>query len=77
MDRAHFVPRAAGGPRGWNILQLCPNCHRLLDCGDPEKLQAAKEVLLKREAERILEGVHDEAEAKRRLLWIAERVIAR
>ena len=77
LDGAHFVPRAAGGPGGWNILQLCPNCHRLLDSGSPEILQAAKEVLLKREAGRILEEVRDDTEARRRLLWIAERVVNR
>lgn len=77
LDGAHFIPRAEGGARGWNILQLCPNCHRRLDSGDVATLREAKAVLLRREAARILAGVKDAAEAQHQLLWIAERVLAR
>ena len=77
LDGAHFIPRASGGPRGWNILQLCPNCHRRLDSGDREVLLKAKEVLLMREASRLLDETHNPAEARRKLLRLAKQVVGR
>lgn len=77
LDGAHFIPYSEGGSRGWNILRLCPNCHRRLDSHDKEILERAKGALLERETRRILAEERDPSEVRRRLLWLAKKVVQR
>ena len=78
LDRAHWVSdRHGGSASAYNILNLCPNCHRKLDRDDPETVSKCREILLFRECRRIIEN-GGEAEAKRRrLVDIANAIISR
>jgi hypothetical protein len=78
FDRAHWISDAAGGgTQRFNILRLCPNCHRKLDRDDPTTTERAKEALLFREAKRILKiGRNSKAEQKE-LVKVCEAIVTR
>lgn len=78
FDGAHWISAAAGGgTQSFNMLRLCPNCHRKLDRDDPTTTERAKEALLFREARRILEtGRHSKAKQKE-LVKVCEAIVTR
>jgi 5-methylcytosine-specific restriction endonuclease McrA len=78
LDRAHWISAAGGGGRqSFNILRLCPNCHRKLDRDDPATTERAKETLLFREAKRVVETGQDSIAKKKEMLRICEAIIIR
>lgn len=78
FDGAHWISAAAGGGmQHFNILRLCPNCHRKLDRDDPITTQKAKEALLFREAKRVLETGRDSKAKVEELAKVCEAIIRR
>lgn len=78
FDGAHWISaRAGGGTQSFNILRLCPNCHRKLDRDDPTTTERAKEVLLFREARRILETGRDSNAKQKELVKVCEAIVKR
>ncbi len=65
LDKAHWVPESKGGySRPYNILRLCPNCHRSLDRGDKNIEYKTRCVLLFRETRKLLEPPLADSEKK-------------
>ena len=78
LDEAHWISnRDGGGKQSFNILRLCPNCHRKLDRDDPATTKHAKEILLFREAKRIVETGRDSNTKRNELVRICEAIITR
>lgn len=78
LDGAHWVADAAGGSSAsYNILKLCPNCHRKLDRDDLEVVGACREVLLYREAKKLIETGKDTAAKRRRLVELSRAILHR
>jgi hypothetical protein len=78
LDGAHWVAAAAGGSAAsYNILKLCPNCHRKLDRDDIEAVGACREVLLFREAKKLIETGKDTPAKRRRLVELMRAILNR
>lgn len=78
LDKAHWISdRNGGGTQSFNILHLCPNCHRKLDRDDLVTTRQAKEILLFREAERVIETGRDSHAKREKLLRVCEAIITR
>jgi hypothetical protein len=78
FDEAHWISATAGGgTQSFNILRLCPNCHRKLDRNDPTTTERAKEVLLFREVRRILETGRDSDAKQKELVKVSEAIVTR
>ena len=78
LDNAHWVSdRDGGSSASNNILHLCPNCHRKLDRHNSAITEKARQILLFREARRILETRKDTEAKQRKLLQICEGIINR
>jgi len=76
LDRAHWKENVKGGSsRAFNILNLCPNCHRKLDRKDREITEKGRRVLLFREVKKIFENKITE-ETPQELLSICEHIIS-
>jgi len=57
LDGAHwFAARDGGSTKLYNILKLCPSCHRKLDRENPVTTQLCREKLLFREVKKMIEG---------------------
>jgi hypothetical protein len=57
LDDAHwFADRDGGSTKSYNILKLCPNCHRKLDRDDPAAIELCREKLLFREVKKLIES---------------------
>jgi len=57
LDDAHWVAaRNGGSTKSYNILKLCPSCHRKLDRDDPITTELCKEKLLFREVKKLIES---------------------
>ena len=57
LEKAHWIPRCEGGStQAENILKLCPNCHTRLDRGNFATHNRAREVLLLRATEALLQS---------------------
>jgi hypothetical protein len=64
-ERADWIANKDGGSKQrFNIIRLCPNHHQLLDGGDPETTEFSKQILLFREAKRIIETGPDGLEIR-------------
>ena len=78
LEAAHWIRHAEGGGRqSFNILRLCPNCHRKLDRDDPITTERAKEILLFREAKRIIEKGQGSNAKLKELVRVCEAIITR
>jgi len=78
LDGAHWISnRNGGGTQRYNILRLCPNCHRKLDRDDPATTTHAKEVLLFREAKRVIETGQDSRAKRQELVKVCETIVTR
>lgn len=78
FDAAHWISASTGGStESFNILRLCPNCHRKLDRDDPAITEQAKETLLFRELRRILESNRDSEAKRKELVRVCESIITR
>ena len=78
LDRAHWISsEEGGGTQSFNILRLCPNCHRKLDRDDPVTTERAREILLLREAKRIIEAGRDPATKQKDLVRVCRAIITR
>lgn len=78
FDGAHWIGASAGGgTQGFNILLLCPNCHRKLDRDDPTTTERAKEALLFREARRLIETGRDSDAKRKELVKVCEAIVTR
>jgi 5-methylcytosine-specific restriction endonuclease McrA len=78
LDRAHWISsEEGGGTQGFNTLRLCPNCHRKLDRDDPVTTERAREILLLREAKRIIETERDTATKQKDLVRVCRAIITR
>ena len=76
--KAHWIARRnGGGTRNHNILRLCPNCHGKLDADDPATITQAREVLLFREAKRIIQTGVDSKAKRHELVKVCEAIITR
>ena len=57
LDDAHWVAARDGGTKkSYNILKLCPSCHRKLDRGDAATIGLCREKLLFREVKKTIEN---------------------
>jgi hypothetical protein len=57
LDEAHWFASTHGGStKSYNVLKLCPNCHRKLDRDDPVTTELCREKLLFREVKKIIES---------------------
>ena len=75
LDRAHWKENVKGGStKVYNILNLCPNCHRRLDNGDIKIIEKGRKVLLFREVSKIFNSKITE-DSPNELLKICEHVI--
>lgn len=78
LDRAHWISNEeGGGTQSFNILRLCPNCHRKLDRDDSATTERAREILLLREAKRIIETGRDSATKQKDLVRVCQAIITR
>jgi hypothetical protein len=78
LDGAHWVADAAGGSSAsYNILKLCPNCHRKLDRDDIEVVSACREMLLFREVKKLVETGRDIPTKRRRLVELTRAILHR
>ncbi|MDD5759880.1 MAG: HNH endonuclease [Desulfobulbaceae bacterium] len=79
LDKAHWIDAAAGGPElFWNIVSLCPNCHRQVDVDKiPQAIEAMKKAVLSRAVKRLVETESDSPDFKDRLLKVCESIITR
>jgi hypothetical protein len=78
FDRAHWISAASGGStQRFNILRLCPNCHRKLDRDDATTIERCKASLLYREAKRILNDGTDSHSNQTELVRVCEAIITR
>jgi hypothetical protein len=75
LDEAHWLAaRAGGSTKSYNILKLCPSCHRKLDRDDPVTTELCKEKLLFREVKKMVE---DNAATPKRLRSLIEAILYR
>ncbi len=78
LDRAHWVSHRDGGSASaYNILNLCPNCHRRLDRDDKTTISSCLEILLFRECRRIIEGSGGQAAKRKKLVEMAKAILER
>jgi HNH endonuclease len=78
LGAAHWISnKDGGGTQRFNILRLCPNCHRKLDRDDPVITEHAREALLFREAKRIIETGQDSAAKKKELFSVCSAIVTR
>lgn len=76
LDKAHWVENAKGGSsKSFNILNLCPNCHRKLDRGDGLIIDNARAVLLTREVRKLIDSEKDEMLLRKRLVELCEKIL--
>jgi hypothetical protein len=76
--RAHWIANTDGGStQRFNIIRLCPNHHQLLDGGDQETTELAKQILLARETKRIIETGPDSPEKRKELVRVSQAIITR
>ena len=75
LDEAHWFANAHGGrKKSYNILKLCPNCHRKLDRDDPIMIELCREKLLFREVKKLIE---DNSTTPKRLRNLIEAILHR
>ena len=75
LDKAHWKEHVKGGSnKSYNLLNLCPNCHRKLDRGDGEITHKCRKVLLFREIKSFNRTDYTEKKAET-LLSICENII--
>jgi hypothetical protein len=78
LDNAHWISAREGGSTvSYNILRLCPNCHRRLDRDDPATMETAKEVLLFRVVKKIIETGPDTEAKRKKLMGVSECILNR
>jgi|CXWL01.1.fsa_nt_gi hypothetical protein len=78
LDNAHWVSaRDQGSTASYNILRLCPNCHRLLDRDHPTTIKLAMEILLFRVVKKIIESGPDTEAKRAKLALTCEAIINR
>ncbi|KKT22399.1 MAG: hypothetical protein UW06_C0011G0005 [Parcubacteria group bacterium GW2011_GWE1_43_8] len=76
LDKAHWVENAEkGSSKSFNILNLCPNCHRKLDRGDNLVTQNAKAILLTRETRKLINSEKDEKLLRQHLVELCEKIL--
>ena len=76
--KAHWIANRDGGStQRFNIIRLCPNHHQLLDGGDPDTTELSKQILLFREAKRIIEDSPDGPERQKELVRVSQAIITR
>jgi hypothetical protein len=57
LDEAHWLADKDGGSaKSYNILKLCPNCHRKLDNDEAATIELCREKLLFREVKKMIEN---------------------
>jgi hypothetical protein len=77
LEGAHWIWDKDGGPNTWyNIVDLCPNCHTLLDSGDINITEDVKEILLLRVTRKLLEK-SDSIALRKDLLKYCKMIIER
>ncbi len=77
-ERAHWIARKDGGStQRFNIILLCPNHHQALDRDDPATIEAVKEILLFREAKRIIQTGPDGVAKRKEVLTVCQAIINR
>ncbi len=81
LEHAHWVARSKrGGREFFNMLWLCPNCHKKLDRSkDEDTTTRAKEVLFYRSMKKMINSKSEsgQQEKERHLLQIATAIIER
>jgi hypothetical protein len=78
LDNAHWVSDSNGGKSSsFNILHLCPNCHRKLDRMDSITTEKARQTLLFREVRKIIESGGDMVAKQKKLVRICEGIVNR
>lgn len=78
FDRAHWISAASGGSaKHFNILRLCPNCHRKLDRDDATTIERCKASLLFREAKRLVDNGDDSHAVQMQLVGVCKAIITR
>lgn len=78
LDGAHWVPVSSrGSNQSYNILRLCPNCHRRLDTGDQNTERAARSALLYRETCKLLDAPLSDSAKKTKLVELASAIMQR
>jgi hypothetical protein len=76
LDNAHWVENKDGGStKSYNILKLCPNCHRKLDRGDSGTTELARAALLLRVSRKILNNRDADTNIRKELLMRVEPII--
>jgi hypothetical protein len=75
LDEAHWLAAKDGGStKSYNILKLCPSCHRKLDRDDAVTTELCKEKLLFREVKKMVE---DNTATPKRLRSLIEAILLR
>lgn len=79
IEDAHWIPRAQkGSDKFFNIIKLCPNCHKKLDNKkDPVIIEKCRTILFSRSMLYLLKDGVDSYEDKLRMLSIAKQIINR
>lgn len=78
LDQAHWIASADGGPaHKWNLLELCPNCHRKLHREDRLTEEKCRKVLLFRVCKAVFESGRDGRAKQDTLYNLAKAVITR
>ena len=78
LDKTHWVSAKSGGSsHQYNILTVCPNCHRKLDTDNKTTIAKAREVLLLREVTKLVESRLSEYLKRRLLVELSNAIINR
>lgn len=79
LDKAHWIDNAKGGPRHqWNILNLCPNCHRKVDIDrDSKTINAMEKAILSKAVKFLYEKENQKKNYRDKLLKICKAIINR
>lgn len=77
LEKAHWIPRRAGGPASWwNLVALCPTCHTRLDNDDKQVVRDVQGVVLLKAVRRLLEQ-RKELVLREHLVGICTAIITR
>ena len=76
LERAHWIERKYNGRNeSWNIAKLCPNCHSLLDRGDPSITEIVRRALFARVVKKIVQQESEDVSFPDHLLSVCSAII--
>lgn len=76
LVKAHWRERVKdGSTKYYNILNICPNCHVLLDSNDDKTIELGREALLSKVVKKLLDTIKDEKTLRKELVEKCSEII--